>query len=202
MIRSGVGFFLPESEVNFRAGDLIGFSGYGWVSAGINLATLGIPCWSISHVGIIGEHEGRTLLFESCFDQDAPCEVTGKHFSGTQAHTLDYRLKNYPGKMWHYPLYRELYQFERKRLNRFLRETVGTPYDQIGAFRSGGIGFSWLESLLRQTDLSSIFCSEWCASAHTTIGIFQTDNVSRWSPNKFIRAERRQELLLAPVRLK
>jgi hypothetical protein len=185
-----------------QAGDLLGFSGDGWLSAGINLATYGIPYWSLSHVGIVGEYKGRTLLFESCLEDADPCEIKGKVFSGTQAHTIESRLTDYHGKIWHYPLYRSLYDFERKRLNRFLRDTTGIPYDEIGAFRAGGIGFSWLESLLREADLSSLFCSEWCAAAHSTIGIFQTDNASRWSPNKLVRHERRQEILLAPRRLK
>lgn len=195
-------FAKPLRDLEPKPGDIIGFCGDGWLSAGINLATYGVPYWSISHLGIIGEHNGRTLLFESCYHQDAPCEIQDKLFSGTQAHTLDFRLNNYPGKIWHYPLYRSLYDDEKERLNGFLLDTIGLPYDQIGAFRAGEYGLSWIEAWLRETDLSSIFCSEWCAAAHTHIGIFRTDNVSRWNPNRFVRVERRQEILTRPRRLK
>jgi hypothetical protein len=81
-------------------------------------------------------------------------------------------------------------------------ETIHTPYDEMGAFRSAGIGLSWIESLFREEDLTTIFCSEWCCAAHTEIGIFRTDNVSRWNPNRFVRTERRQGILLKPRRLK
>lgn len=183
-------------------GDIIGFSGDAWASAGITLATYGIPWWSLSHVGIMGEHDGRLLLYESTTLDPDPCAIKGEHINGSQAHFLDSKLAKYPGKAWHYPLVRELYSFERERLNSFLNDTIGIPYDQLGAFRSGGVGLSWIESLLRDADLSSLFCSEWCCAAHTNIGIFRTDNVSRFSPNRFVRYERKKKILLPPRRLK
>lgn len=185
-----------------KAGDIIGFSGDHWQSLVINLVTYGIPWWSLSHIGIIGEYKGQPLLFESTTLDDTPCVVRGRGFQGTQAQHLESRLASYRGKVWHYPLYRSLFDHEKSRLNSFLLDTIGIPYDQIGAFRAGGIGYSWLESQLREADLSSLFCSEWCCAAHTAIGLFKTTNVSRYSPNKFVRAERRQELLLSPRRLK
>ena len=53
-----------------------------------------------------------------------------------------------------------------------------------------------------EEDVTTIFCSEWCCAAHTAIGLFRTDNVSRWNPNRFVRTERRQGILLKPRRLK
>ena len=50
-----------------KAGDILAFSGHSLTSAFINVVSYGIPFWSVSHVGIIGEHEGRLLLFESVF---------------------------------------------------------------------------------------------------------------------------------------
>jgi len=186
-----------------KAGDIIGFSGDGLSSAGIILATYGLPYLSLSHVGIMGRTtDGRLLLFESTTPDELCCEYAGQPFSGTQAHSLDARLANYRGKVWHYPLTRKLFAHEDARLTEFLEATVGRPYDQIGAFRAGGAGFSWLESRLREQDLSALFCSEWCAAAHTEIGIFRTDNVSRWSPNLFTRTERRMGILRSARRLK
>lgn len=187
----------------FEPGDIIGFSGANHISDFINVVTYGIPRWSISHIGICGEYKDELLLFESTTLGTDPCIIQGKQFDGAQAHCLDTRLAHYAGRIWHYPLYRSLYPAERKRLNEFLIATVGTPYDKVGAFRAGGIGFSWLESKLHPvTSLNALFCSEWCAAAHTEIGLFRTDDVGRWSPNYFVRTERRQRILLPPARLK
>lgn len=198
---------MPRLQSNIKhevqPGDIIGFSGDGLISDVINIATYGLPRWGISHVGIMGEaSDGRLLLFESTTLDGFPCEIAGKPFNGAQAHTLETIVEAYRGKVWRYSLYRKLYENERHRLTEFLMRTIGTPYDEMGAFRSGGEGLSWIESLFREQDLTRIFCSEWCCAAHTAIGIFQTDNVSRWNPNRFVRVERRQGILLKPRRMK
>ncbi len=187
---------------DIKVGDILGFSGDAWGSAAINCVTYGIPWWGLSHVGIVGEFNGRMLLFESCTSNTTPCVIQGKLFKGSQAQDILPKITNYEGKVWHYPLYRNLFKHERDRLQDFLLETVGHPYDNIGAFRAGGIGFSWLESKLRHDDLSSLFCSEWCASAHGEIGVFPNDDGARWNPNYFVRTERRMGLLKKPRRCK
>jgi hypothetical protein len=183
-------------------GDILGFSGRGLVSDTVNLFTYGIPRWSLSHVAIIGEYEGRLLLFESTTLDRQPCAILGECIHGTQAHEIEDRIKGYDGKVWHYPLTTPLSNEQRRQLTTFLVLTLGTPYDEIGAFRSGGLGFSYLESLLRPSSLHSIFCSEWCAEAHARISVFKTNNVSRYNPNHFVRDERRQGILRRPWRLK
>ncbi len=186
-----------------RPGDIIGFSGECLISDLVNIATYGIPRWGISHVGIMGEAaDGRLLLFESTTLDGLPCEIMGKPILGTQAHGLDSVLAAYRGKVWRYPLSRSLYDDERRRLTDFLMGTIGMPYDEMGAFRSGGLGLSWIESLFREQDLTKIFCSEWCCAAHAAIGVFRTDNASRWNPNRFVRSERKQGILLKPWRMK
>jgi len=195
--------YRPKATPTIQPGDIIGFSGESLISDFINIVTYGVPRWGISHVGIMGEaKDGRLLLFESTTLDGLPCEIAGSPFNGTQAHSLDAVIKAYQGKVWHYPLCRTLYENERQRLTQFLMETIHTPYDEMGAFRSGGVGLSWIESLFREEDLTKIFCSEWCCAAHTEIGIFRTDNVSRWNPNRFVRTERRQGILRKPRRLK
>jgi hypothetical protein len=190
-------------DISFKPGDIVGFSGTHYISDLINLATYSLPRWGISHVGIMGNSsDGRLLLFESTTLDGLPCEITGQHFNGTQAHVLPDVVNAYKGRVWHYPLYRPLYEDEKERLSAFLMQTIHIPYDQMGAFRSGGAGLSWIESLFRDQDLSTIFCSEWCCAAHVNIGVFRTDNVSRWNPNRLIRVERRQSILLKPRRLK
>jgi hypothetical protein len=185
-----------------KPGDLIGFSGEGFTGDIINLGTYGIPRWGICHVGIMGEaNDGRLLLFESTTLDDLPCEISGVRFNGTQAHQLDAVLQRYRGKVWHYPLYRSLYEFERQRLTQFLMGTIHVPYGMMEAFRSAGIGLSCVESLLRKQDLHRIYCSEWCAAAHAFIGIMPTANVGRWSPNHLVRHCRAHGVLQPPQRL-
>lgn len=185
-----------------KPGDVVGFSGQSWISAAINIGTYGIPLWGISHVGIMAKApDGRLLLWESSED-DIPCAITGKTLVGTQAHDLDDVLKLYGGRVYHYPLYRQLYPVEDTRLTQFLMDTNNTPYDLMGAFRSAGIGLSWFESLFRQQDLSTIFCSEWVASALSTIGVFPVSNASRWNPNKLTRCLRRHGIVCKPRRLR
>ncbi len=191
-------------ETEIEAGDIIGFSGRSWLSAGINIATYGIPLWGISHVGVMAHAtDGRLLIFESTsLDGDIPCEITGKPICGTQAHVLDFILGHYRGKAWHYPLYRPLYVNEDERLTEFLMDTIGVPYDMMGAFRSAGVGLSWIESLFREQNLASIFCSEWVAAAYAVTGLHPTDNVSRWNPNRLCRHLRGHNILCKPRRLK
>jgi hypothetical protein len=169
----------------------------------VNVATYGVPRWGVSHVGLLGEAAaGRLLLFESTTLDGLPCEITGVHFDGTQAHSLDAVVGAYRGKVWLYPLYRPLYGSERQRLTQFLMGTIHTPYDQLGAMRSAGVGLSWIESLFRPQDLTSIYCSEWVAAAYANVGVMPTDNASRWNPNRLVRHLRHQEVLLKPQRLK
>lgn len=187
-----------------KPADVIGFSGRSWTGAVINLGTYGIPLWGLSHIGIMGHApDGRLLLFESTsLDTVIPCEITGKPIEGTQAHTLESTLARYVGTLWHYPLYRPLYEWEDQRLTDFLVGTIGVPYDMMGAFRSAGIGLSFIESLFRPQDLTSIFCSEYVMAAFSHLGIHPTDHVSRWSPNRLARRLRRAGILCKPRRLR
>ena len=187
--------------MEYKVGDIVGFSGFGRHSILVNLVTYGLPFWNISHVGIIGEYDGEKLLFESTTLSNIPCAVQKKPFRGVQAVKLEDRLTYYNGRAWYYPLYRQLYNAEANRLNKFLISKIGIPYDQVGGMRSAGVGLSWLESKLHVEDLSSLFCSELIAASHRRIGLLRTDNASRWSPNKLVRYERRERTLLRPRRI-
>ena len=186
-----------------KPGDIIGFSGRSWVSAGINLGTYGVPFWSISHVGIIARKPGsnKLLLFEST-EGLGPCEIMGEPICGTQAHELDFVLDQYSGAAWHYPLYRALYRHEDIRLTCFLLDTIGREYDYHGAIRAGGFVVSSMLGMFVQQATDLLFCSEWAASAHSVVGILQTGNVSAWSPNFLCRYERWKGILARPRRMK
>ncbi len=186
-----------------KAGDVVGFAGRGWLSGLISIACYGIPGWSLSHVGIVADApDGRLLIFESTGMVDELCAIRGVKFIGCQAHEIKGRVANYDGRVWHYPLYRDLYSFERQRLTSFLMQTIGTPYSIPDALRVAGYGFSWIESFLRPEDLRSIVCSEWVAAAHQHIGVLQTGDASRWNPSHLVRHERLYGILRRPVRLK
>lgn len=192
---------------DIKAGDIIGFSGDHWYSSAINICTLGVPHYSISHVGIVayvneGRHGGRLMMFESTDEPGEPCEVTGNRIAGVQAHGTFRSVNKYKGRAWHYPLYRNLYVHEEERLTEFLDSMIGLPYDNPGAIRSGGLLFAWIGSLFRSQDLSKLFCSELVAASLAAIGIFSTTNASRWSPNKLIRRLRREGIVNAPRRMK
>lgn len=185
-----------------KTGDVIAFSGFGRKSVIVNLVTFGWPFFWASHVGIVGEFKGEQLLFESTTLSNIPCVVQGIPFKGVQAVRLADRVRSYNGRVYHYPVYRPLFGFEEERLNKFLLEKVGTPYDLHGGMRSATHGLSWLESRFKGEDLNYIFCSELVAAAHAKIGLLQTSSASRWNPNRLVRYERRTGILRRPRRLK
>jgi len=183
-------------------GDVIGFSGKGLVSDAINLVTLGIPRWGLSHVGIVAIYKGNLVIFESTTLDDEACYITGKQCAGVQAHELFHRVDLYDGRVSHYPLNRPLIGLESVRLTCFLMSFLGKSYDTIGAVRSGGVAFSYVESWLRPSNMESIFCSELVASAHKHLGRFCPRNEISYNPNKLIRAERREGVLKTCTRLR
>ena len=183
-------------------GDLIGFSGANPYSDLINLTTYGIPRWSLSHVGIVADYHGELLIFESTHGEDTPCAIKGKPVSGTQAQVVEPRIRTYAGRVWHYPLVKPLRPWEGKALSRYLLKSVGRPYDRQGALRAGAKLWAWVQGLLRDEDVASLFCSEWVASAHRHIERFDCVHVGVWSPNALVREERRRGILASPVRLK
>jgi hypothetical protein len=200
---SRYGLSLIVNPNDLKAGDVIGFSGNSWISALINVGTYGIPFWGISHVGVMAHAaDGRLLLFESTTLENMPCEISGECFNGTQAHDLTKILQAYAGKVWHYPLYRPLYEHEDRRLTEFLMATIHTPYDAMGAFRAAGVGLSFVESLFREQDLHMIFCSEWVAAAYADLGLMPTVSAARWNPNHLCRMLQYKELVFKPRRLR
>ena len=190
----------------FKDGDIIGFSGGYFHSDLINLATYGIPRYSLSHVGILARKNKRTkwLIFEANEDVPWQCAVTHRKHDGIQAHSLESMLERYQGKMWHYSLQTEL--ATRLRLYGPVYEALcrelGTPYDWCGASRAGGRLWSLIQATFRQEDTSAFFCSEFVATILREFGIFKTDNVSKWSPNRLMRKLVRDGIYKQAVRLK
>lgn len=168
-------------------GSLLAFSGQGIVSRFIDFITYSA---GVSHVGVIARHRGRLKLFESTYED------------GVQAVKIGQRVERYIGKVWLYPLSRPLYEHEDERLSDFLTGLIGTKYDLPGALKAAGYLTAKFKASATKPNLSTAFCSELVAAAHSHIGMFPTCNPSRWSPNTLIRAERRAGILQTPERLK
>lgn len=190
--------------MEIKAGDIIGFSGSGFVSDLINVGTFGIPRWHLSHVGIVVKYRNELLLFESTSLAPAglECRIQKRHVKGVQAHTLP-SLRKRPGRIWLYPLYRELFNNESQRLMYYAISQLGKDYDMLGAGRAGGgLFLRWARVLLRNENLDDVFCSEFAAAAESHIGVLPTGNASSYSPNGFVRRARRAGVLKRRVRFR
>lgn len=192
-----------DKKLALRDGDIIGFSGSYWHSDCINLATYGIPRWSLSHVGIVARKrkQSRWLIFEANDDVSTQCAVTHRKHDGVQAHSLDLLLERYKGKMWLYRRKAEFTPADFSLYNVMVRE-LGTPYDWVGAKRAGGFFHSIIQAAFHKQDTSSLFCSELVAMILDEYGILDTNNVSKWSPNRLMRHLVRKHLYDKAVRLK
>jgi hypothetical protein len=187
--------------MDIKAGDVIGASGDGGISFIVNILSYGVPWVSISHVGIMGDHEGELLLFEATTLSNIPCVIQGKMVEGMQAVRLKDRVEQYDGKMFHYPLADPLFASGKQRLSQFLHDQIGKEYDLLGALRAGGKVFAWLEAQLREEDLNFLFCSELVAASLNRVDRLETDSASRWNPNQLIRHGRKKKILHKPRRL-
>lgn len=196
----------------FKAGDILGFSGNGWISHAINAGTYGL-FGGCSHVGFIFDFKWQSkylpndhdvveslCLAESTSLSDLPCVIKCKKSSGVQAHLVR-DINTYDGRIYHYPCVRELYGQERRRLTKLVVNLAYAPYDTVGAMRSAGVFLSTIEGM-RGQDTSSLFCSEFTAFALTHIGLWTTANASKWSPNRLIRRLRNDGIIGRPRRLK
>ncbi len=198
-------------DTPIRTGDVILFSGNGWVSAGIRWRTwsryshIGMVAWTTADdvqamrdtggLDICDSHMrhldawigvGKMLLYESTTQAGNCCDVLGRRFPGVQAHALQDRVNAYDGEVYRLP-WRPNFALDTKErdalpLNWLVR--LGTPYDPAGA---GLLGSCVLKHLWRHdaSDRSSVFCSEEVAR--------QIDNLesgkrlpvrspSRWTP--------------------
>lgn len=192
--------------MHYHDGDLIGVSSNGIVPGIINLGTFALPAplpgAGISHVGMVCHYHGTPLVYETTTFDRPPCVLQGVKVRGCQAHRLDDYLKFVPGRIFHYPLRRALYDHEADRLQRSLDADLGTPYDFIGAVRSGGLLYRLLQILLRPEDTSSLFCSEWCVNKWREIGLIRTYHDGSWNPNKLARRAIWSGIVGEPRRLK
>lgn len=197
---------------DLQDGDIIGFSGAHFKSDLINLATYGWPRYGLSHIGILARKNKRCkwLVFEANEDVPWQCAVTHRKHDGIQAHSLDLLLERYQGKIWHYPLnhkaaprsYHFIVSLFGLQFYNALCDELGIPYDWAGARRAGGMLWACLQSCFCQEDTSAFFCSEFVATKLREFGLFTTNNVSKWSPNRLVRKLVRKGLYKPAARLK
>ena len=192
------------APIDFQAGGILGLSMLDPVANLINIGTGGIPGIGIHHVAIVSRHAGTTLVYESTTAERLPCHYTGKITPGVSAHSLAEWISWFKGrktKIWYYGLRAPLYTDEEMRLDAWLYNQIGRPYDMAGASRAGGWITNALFALMHGEDLSSLFCSELCAAGLIHTGRLLTNDASRWSPNKLCRFGVRRGLLNSPVRV-
>lgn len=202
MKRKGTPTYLGDGRKRFKPGDLIGFSSYDLSGLVINLGSLGVPFFGISHIGIIADCMGSLRLYESTTLCKLPCLVQKKPVSGAQVHNIDSRIRDFNGKVYHIPLKDELSKLESIKLKSYLLKDIGKPYDMLGAGASGGWLLQKIRRYLKPEDLNNLFCSEWCAAGHNHVKRFHTGNASKWNPNSLYRAERKRGVVSKRIRIK
>ena len=182
----------------YQPGDIVAFSGPGFVSGVIKAVTFG----SVSHVGIVCEHDGRLVLVESTTlaAGSRPCVIQGKPVKGVQVHWIE-EIAERPGKKWLYEISEPLDDKERRRLKIFLFGQLGKDYDYAGALASGPRLLRWASWLFKDESLNSIFCSELCAAAYHRLLRFDIRTASVYNPNNMLRRMLRRGSILEPKRL-
>jgi hypothetical protein len=174
---------------NFKAGDIILFSGRGFISNFIKLGT-----WSKwSHVGIMLNDKE---LIESTTLSDVKDVITGEKISGVQIVDIEERLKSFEGKVSIRRLKRELSDLNKIEILCEAMEFHGRPYeDDTWELLKSGI--DWLPS--RSNDLDTIFCSELVAILLASASIYydfrkkfndySPKNISKVAKDKYFKME-------------
>lgn len=195
----------PDLEqITIRPGDVIGFTKHNWVNWVIELATLSLPGWGVSHVGIVADHPRGMpglVVYESLAVSHRACIIQGQVTSGVQCHWLHDTIAD-AGQVRVYRLADPLDAEEAAKLSNFAQRCIGLRYDTTGALSARDLLCGWLHRLIfAREDLERFFCSEFVAACHRYVGRFRTRNVSAWSPNRLIRTETRAGIILPPVTL-
>lgn len=183
----------------YQPGDIVAFSGPGFVSGVIKLVTLG----SVSHVGIVCDYHGQLVLVESTTlaAGSEPCLVQMKPVKGVQVHPIE-DVEKRPGKIWRYPIAQSLTLDERRRLYTFLFSQLGKTYDMAGALSSGPRLLRWASWLFKEESLNSVFCSELVSAAYNRLCLFDIRTASVYNPNNMLRRMLHRRCVLPPERIK
>ncbi len=160
-------------------GDVIAFSGTGFPSETVKLATRSV----VSHVGIIVRVDRAAEGTFPIVMEASPIEG----FSGVGIRDLGDRILHHPGNIWWLPLDLE----QRRRLDqaalvKFLWEQDGKPYDTVQAinsaldFRCEVSGLAQLTA--NEENFDQLFCSELVIGGLKAGGLLAGVNASELTP--------------------
>ncbi len=161
---------------SMETGDIIAFAGEGKFSTVIKGVTG--KCknnHSISHVAMVL----RTTAHSSGLVQLMESTSLGDGFAGVQITRMSTHIKNYKGKIWWYPIKRDI-QIRLKPMLQWLLAQEGKPYDLPQAILSA------LDFVYQQEDFDKLFCSELCAEALERGGVINSVIASRITPVELI----------------
>jgi hypothetical protein len=169
-------------------GDMLSFSGKGFVSELIKLRT-GSP---ISHVaGVYGNYDSipgqppQVLIMESTSICDQPDAISGEVIKGVQMHSLQTRAAMYEGDIFWHQLKHPLRDDQWERMTQWLNEkhSKKTKYDTRQAIMSV---IDWVDvfGFASEKDFSELFCSELIAAWYQKGGLISEEyNPSEMEPN-------------------
>ena len=154
--------------MKYKAGDIILFSGKGWMSRLIKLGGL----TKYSHVGVMLDEE---LLIESTTLSNIPDLFTNKMHKGVMVVRLQDRIDKYNGKIYHRSLKEELTEEQKDKMLEVAKELHGRPYEES----KWQLVSSEIDILPKQDeDLSSVFCSELAIELLDAADIYKPKNAS------------------------
>lgn len=191
-----------------RPGDVLGLSGACALGDAVNLATWGVPRWGLSHLAIVapycpdGMRTSKLVVCEATIREDYPCVYAEKCVSGVQAHWPEEWLQRQNGRVWLYRPANEVSPWDAYVLGEWCKLMMGRAYDYWGALHARQVVGGWLLHRVLPEDFNEFFCSEFVPAALRLVELFETDNCSVWSPNKFTRHWVRTGGCEPPVRIK
>jgi len=166
---------------DLRTGDIILFSGRGFIPRFIQLVT-----WSRwSHCGIIIADDPDypfPLVYESTHDDSLIGLDLKRHNSGVQIVPFSKRLEMYDGNVAIRRVQTPDYT-HRAKLREYRTEVVGRPFEKSRKqIMAAAPVFWWLR---QGKDLSSIFCSEHVAETFIALGWLSNYVPSNWYTPKY-----------------
>ncbi len=174
-----------EGNVNIedlKSGDVVLFSGKGFISRLIQLAT-----WSpYSHVGLVLKDKRGTLLWESTTLSTLPDINTGELTKGVQLVCLKDRIDIYDGKVAVRQLKTPLSAEQEAAYRLFRDEVRGRAYEKSKV----ALARSAIDLISGQSeDLSTLFCSEMNAEAYQRMKLIdESKSSAEYTPADFARS--------------
>lgn len=202
---------LAEVFLRARPGDIIGFTSYSFLGAGINIVTGKCPTRGINHVALVEYSKNWDIfpsynvnfIFESSLSNRDPCLCCNNKFFGVQIQPFLAKILNYSGPAYWYrsKLFRQDHSSQKsKQFSDLLKSLLHTPYDELGAFRARDLTI--LEKLLyRKRDISRLYCSELVAYIYYTLFPGYLSENCVYSPNKLLKTMLLKDMLFPAVRI-